>query len=138
MIERVHNVSKTGTKRATENAADSPPRKHGRPRNVFSRYPPIKDDSVDDVATSRNETALAKELSKEKPRKDIVLQLAQQTYISRRQFILSESGDLSVRAITEKYAILTLPYAVSKMLYMYILYTGTDLFCILCYSLSRK
>ena len=53
-------------------------------------------------------------MKKEKPRKDIVLQLLKQTYTSRRQFILGDTEDISVYAILNRHAALMLPFAVSN------------------------
>ena len=57
--------------------------------------------------------ALEKEMSKGNPRKECILKLMRDTYPLRRQYILSESDDVTVSAILQQQPALSLPYAVS-------------------------
>jgi len=103
----------------SENADDeTPPAKRGRPKLqcVLARYPPIQhaDDSNDEVANSRNLDALRKEMERDKPRKEFVLSLMRQTFITRREDILADTN-ASVSTILEKQSALLLPFAVSDV-----------------------
>lgn len=79
---------------------------------VLTRYPPMKDTGDDDVSVQRNTQQLAKELDKEKPRKEIVLTLARHTYTARRANILSESADITASSLLTQYNELKKSYVV--------------------------
>ena len=79
---------------------------------VLTRYPPLRDTGDDDITTSRNKELLIKELEKDSPRKEIVLSPSRQTYGDRRATILSESEDISVSSLIQKFNELKKPYVV--------------------------
>ena len=88
----------------------------GRPKidTMLSRYPPNNlEDDIDEVALHRNEQALSKEIE-ETPRKDVVLPLMKHTFSSCREYILSESSDLTLEELLQKYPALAFPFAVSQ------------------------
>lgn len=97
---------------------DSPPAKRGRPRliSVLSRYPPLSrdEDSDDDIAMERHMGMLKKEMERESPRKEQLLQLMKVTYTIRREFVLSDSSEVSATAVLEKYPALSLVSVVSS------------------------
>ena len=98
----------------------TPPAKRGRPKidTMLSRYPPINpEDDVDEVALQRNEQALSKEIERETPRKEVVLPLMKHTFSSRREYILSESSDLTLEELLQKYPALAFPFAVSHLFF---------------------
>ena len=98
-----------------KDSTSTPPAKRGRPKinTVLSRYPPINPDDIDEAALQRNEQALSKELERGTPRKEVVLPLMNHTFSSRREYILSESSDLTLEELLHKYPPLAFPYAVS-------------------------
>lgn len=67
----------------------------------------------DEVTMYRNQEELKKEVQKDKPRKDIVLALARQTYPSHRASVLSEAEDICVTSLVCEYQELRKPYVVS-------------------------
>ena len=83
---------------------------------VLTRYPPMKDTGDDDITIDRNKQLLAKELQKERPRKEVVLSLARQTYSDRRATILSES-DVTLCSLLEQFNELKKPYVVCMCVY---------------------
>ena len=107
----MHNVAKKSKKHGSEGTS-APPAKHGRPAKsdnlVLERYPPLEISDVDDRQAA---DALNKELEKDKPRKDVVLQCAKNSFTERRQYILSTQA--SVADIISRYKALSLPYVVS-------------------------
>ena len=116
IIDRLHNT-RSASKRLCSDSGQSSPCKRGRPKAsvIMNRYPPVRVDSdFKDAATDeRNKKTLLKELERENPRKEIVLSLLRQTFSNRREDVLSESADVSVRTILSTHPALTLPYAVS-------------------------
>ena len=117
IIDRVHNVSKSHKKRPCDDVEGTPKTKRGQGKSagVLTRYPPIctLKEGYDHVALSRDLNALQKEMEKERPRKEVVLTLMKQTFIARREYILSDDGDVSFAGIVEKYKGITLPICVS-------------------------
>ena len=67
----------------------------------------------DDIATYRNREELKKELQRERPRKEIILSLARQTYPSRRESVLSEADDVCVSSLLSDFPEFRKPYVVS-------------------------
>lgn len=74
----------------------------------------MRDTEDDDVASQKNHEALGKELQKDRPRKEIVLSLARQTYPGRRASVLSDADDVCVASLLTEYQELRKPYVVSK------------------------
>ena len=116
MIERVHNVRSANSRKRPSSGEDETPRKRGRPSSskLMSRYPPlfVLDD---DVSNERNKKLLEKEMEKDKSKvkKDTVLSLMKQCYASRREYIISETEEVTVTSILSAYPALSLPYIVS-------------------------
>ena len=55
---------------------DVPQRKRGRPKNdspLNARYPDLQGEVLDPVVESRNTEAVAKELEKQQPRKEVII-----------------------------------------------------------------
>ena len=109
----MHNLK--AKKRASSDGESTPKAKRGRPKIslVLTRYPPVKDTGDDDVTVERNIQLLNKEIQKDRPRKEIILALARQTYIARRQRILEGCDDLTVALLFQEYCVLKKPYIVS-------------------------
>lgn len=112
MIERVHNVAKSGKREA--HSTDKPTPKRGRPASSHSlsdRYPPIA--SYESGGSNDEDSqALVVELAKERPRKDTVLPLMKRTFCMRRQFIVTDSC-VPVSAMVAKFKGLSPMYVVS-------------------------
>ena len=110
----MYNVTKISKKRGSEGTS-APPAKRGRPPKannpVLQRYPPLEISSDDSGAAE----ALSKELEKDKPRRDVVLRCAKDTFTERRQYILTT--ETSVADIIARYKALSLPYVVSVFYY---------------------
>ena len=53
----------------------------------------------DNIAVQRNRDELAKELRQDKPRKEIILSLARQTFQVRRTSVVSKAEDVSVTSL---------------------------------------
>ena len=82
MIDRVYNVCK-GEKRKHDDQGSS------KKPKITDRYPPLSLVEVcDDVTDTRNIGALEKELKKPKPNKVVVLELMEQTFSFRQQFVV--------------------------------------------------
>ena len=116
IVERVHNVrSASARKRPSAENEGCTPHKKGRPKAspTLSRYPPLADMGNDEVSNARNLQMLCREMERDKPRRDTVLSLMRQTFTSRREYVLSESSDISVAAILQLHQALSLPYVVS-------------------------
>ncbi len=115
-MDRVNNVEKSRRKRKAEvdiGDSETPNRKRGRPKRIItleSRYPKLAS-PPDDSGDQQKEQALALELEKGKPRKDVVLQLMKGTFFTRRQYILHDNG--SVVSKLTKYPGLKMPLVVS-------------------------
>ena len=62
-------------------------------------FPEVRDTEVDEIAVQRNQDELTKELRRDKPRKEIVLSLARQTFQTWRTSVLSEAEDVSVTSL---------------------------------------
>lgn len=120
-MDRVYNIEKSRKRKRTGSEVDDViPQKRGRPKkqlNLETRYPKIKPskDSSDD---RQKEQAILKELDKEKPRKDLILQLMKGTFYTRRQFILNNTE--SVISKLTKYPALKMPNVVCVTLNAYI------------------
>ena len=81
-MDRVYNIEKKGKKRARSDDDCSSPAKRGRPPKgtTQSLYPPVQcNGMLDEDTDKRNVAALIKECEKEKPRKELVLQLVKDT-----------------------------------------------------------
>ena len=115
-------------KRQNEDGASTPKAKRGRPKVscILTRYPPVRDTGDDDITVDRNILQLTKELQKEKPRREVVLSLAQQTYTSRRQETLSDSHDITVTTLVQEYGALKKSYVVCIII-MLLLASFTDM-----------
>ena len=72
----------------------------------------MRDTADDDIALKRNHEELTKELHRDKPRKEIVLALARNTFQGRRTSILSETDDISIASLLTDYHELRTPYVV--------------------------
>ena len=71
----------------------------------------MRDTEDDDITLDRNKQLLLKELEKERPRKEIILSLARQTYSIQRVAILSES-DTTASILLEQFVELKKYYVV--------------------------
>ena len=58
---------------------------------------------------------MKKELEREEPRKEIIISLMKLTYSVRREYILSDSSELSATAVLEEYRALTKVPVVSEL-----------------------
>lgn len=78
---------------------------------ILSRYPPIcrgaGEDSCDEQAFERNMDLMRKELEREESRKENLIRLMKLTYPVRREYILSDSSEVSATTILEQYRALT-------------------------------
>ena len=112
----------------------TPKAKRGRPRTslILTCYPPgmhivlerismhpdmfhvVRGAEDDDVAIQRNRRELNKELQREKPKKEIILSLARQTYYSRRASVLSEADDVCATSLLCEFPEFRKPYVVSN------------------------
>ena len=81
---------------------------------TMQRYPPSPMDDILDC--EKEEEALQKELEKEKPRRDVVVQLLRITFASRRHHILNQSAKETVMQMTQRCKALMLSYGVSLQL----------------------
>lgn len=92
-MERIHNVAKTGKRPSSESA--TPALKRGYPKGdnpIMQRYLPLLcDNEAQDH--DQEEQALKKELEKEKPRKEVIIQLMRATFQSRHHYILTKSSN---------------------------------------------
>lgn len=96
IMDRVYNVEKSRKRKCDDCEDSGPPKKRGRPKrliNLETRYPKMCAQD-EDAGGHPNEEALRKEMEKEKPRKDIVLQLMKGTFYTRRQYILNSEGSV--------------------------------------------
>ena len=102
----MHNLK--AKKRAASDCESTPKSKRGRPKVslVLTRYPPMKDTGNDNITVQRNLQLLLKEVQKDRPRKEVVLSLARQTYSARRQNILSSSEEICVSLLSSRRRIL--------------------------------
>ena len=80
--------------------------------SVLSRYTPIchgdGEESRDELAFERNMELMKKEFEREQPWKEILIRLMNLTYLVRREYILSDSSEVSATAILEQYPALGL------------------------------
>ena len=79
----------------------------------------MKDTGNDDITVQRNLQLLLKEVQKDRPRKEVVLSLAHQTYSARRQNILSSSEEICVSLLLQEYPFLKKTYIVGFPLISY-------------------
>ena len=110
-MERVYNVEKSNVRKpsAEADSTDVPPKKKYK---VSSLYPPLDhSQAADDITFERHYSAMENELSKDKPRKEVVANLMRQTFIQRRDFVLNDAE--SVSQILGRYSGLKLPDIVS-------------------------
>ena len=150
LIDKIHNLKSRRKRPAVCDEDNTPKAKRGRPRTslIMTRYPPgklvdgvyilllvvlhvhvcllvVRSTEDDDVATYRNREELKKELQRERPRKEIILSLARQTYPSRRASVLSEADDVCVSSLLSEFPELQKPYVVSyctpNMAFVYLL-----------------
>ena len=102
-------------KRKREGEGEVPQKKRGRPKKsdspLSARYPDIHGEALNPVAENRNTDAVAKELEKQQPRKDIILPLMKSLYSSRRQYILNDA--VSASDTIDKFPALKLSFVVS-------------------------
>ena len=86
ITERVYNIQKGCRKK------DEAPPASKRPRINRGRYPPLDEDSLpDDTTYSRHIVALEKELGSKKPRADVLRQLMELTFVTRRKFVMEDA-----------------------------------------------
>lgn len=115
LIDRLYNVEKKRARLAEGENDESPARKRGRPRKnesgLTSRYPEVNLGETLDMATLQNHMdAVAKELQKTQPRKEVILSLMKSLFPSRRSYILHDAS--SVVTTLEIYPALKFPYVV--------------------------
>ena len=79
----------------------------------MQQYPPLPCDSEASQQQDQEEQALKKEMQKEKPQKDVIMQLMRTTFQSRRHYILASSE--TVLQLTSNFKALAIPYVVSCM-----------------------
>ena len=75
----------------------------------------VRDTEDDDVAVERNHAELTKELRRDKPRKEIVLSLARQTFQTRRSSVLTEAADVPVTSLLVNFPELCNHYVVCAL-----------------------
>ena len=93
----------------------TPKKKRGRPKkqNLEDRYLPMKGFNDDHITLTRNKSALYKELEMEKPRKELIISLCNQTFMYRREEILNESSEITASGLIDKFQELKILYVVS-------------------------
>lgn len=116
-----------------ETPIDAPSAKRGRKSKkqtiLLSRYPAIKNTIDDEVSFAKHCDALHKELKREKPRKELVLSLARQTFSVRREHILDESNnEVTSAEILTKYEELQKSYVASHMTGAYLAVQSISVF----------
>ena len=107
-MDRVYNIEKSRKRKASDSGQDLP-KKRGRPKSVInleSRYPTVCPEEIGS-SDSHFVEALSKEMEKENPRKDVILQLMKSTFYSRRRYILQSES--SVTCKLEKFPALKMP-----------------------------
>ncbi len=112
-MDRIYNVERNRKRKITSSLQGEMPVKRRRPKktlNLASRYPTHSCNGVEE-SSDRNKEALRKEMEKEIPRKDIVMSLMKDTFMSRRKEILR--SDMSVLSKLDKYPALKMPPIVS-------------------------
>ena len=117
IIERIHNITSSTRKRQPSNDLESTPKaKRGRPKqaSILSRYPPMKDVGDDDLVVSRNHAKLEKEMKEGRPRKEVILLLARETFSMRRIAVLAEQDTVTASELLREYKELNKPYVVSS------------------------
>ena len=126
MIERANNAAKPERKRQAEMSdTPIPPSKRGRPKKdaLLERYPEYTPSEASSKAVSESQKALDKELEKETPRKDLVVPMVKTTFPYRRPLVVqAASQKVSIQSLIEEHKCLKLPYAVSMMLRIWILW----------------
>jgi hypothetical protein len=97
----VYNVEKGNLKakrrQSGEDNAACPPKKSKN----HTMYPALDEPESDEITYERHMTAMNQEMSKEKPRKEVVTELLTQTFVQRRNFVLNEAQ--TTMEILEKY-----------------------------------
>ena len=75
----------------------APESKRGRPKiyKSMTRYPPVVGAPLDQTSLEKHQHKIKVELEKENPKKQILLPLMEQTYLARREMILSEGVSIS-------------------------------------------
>lgn len=120
LIERVHNVRSTSARKRLPDDVPASKSKRGRPKTTSQkRYPILGIPGNDEASDGRNVRELDKEMKREHPRKDNVISLMRQTFHLRREDVVKEADDVSVASITETHPVLTLPYAVSDLMFVF-------------------
>lgn len=62
---------------------------------MLSRYPPVTGSPMDDISFERHLQKITTEIKRESTRKQVLLPLMEQTYLTRREMILSEHTSIS-------------------------------------------
>ena len=96
--------------------------KRGRPKSSEGSrhlYPIVTDINSDEVAYQRDYDAIIKEMEREKPRTSALIPLMKSTFPRRRQYVLSDASDLSVREILRKWPCLRYPSVVSLCMHSF-------------------
>ena len=88
---------------------ETPKAKRRRPKQdaLLTRYPPLRDTDDDDIATTRNLQKLHKELKEARPKKEVELALARETFVIRRESVLADQESVTASGLLEEYTELT-------------------------------
>lgn len=118
IIERINNQKSKASRKRPRDEETTPKSKRGRPKlsATLSRYPPLDVTDGDDVTQSRNLGRLNTELTKDKPSKEVILPLVRQTFLARREAVLSSED--SIEDLLTEYPVLKLSYVVSDNKYI--------------------
>ena len=115
ILERIHNVNSGSKRRHLSGELETPKAKRGRPKQdaLLVRYPPLRETDNDDVAAARNLQKLHKELMEARPKKEVVLALARETFFTRRESVLADHESLTAWELLKEYPELTKGYVIS-------------------------
>lgn len=93
-------------------------KKRGRPKKTDSdlhmRYPELQEEGVDETTEKNYTYAVVKELEKEQPRRDVLLQLMKSLFPSRRSYIILLTAD-SVDHTLFKFPALKIPFLICSI-----------------------
>lgn len=114
ILERIHNVNSGSKRRHLSGELETQKAKRGRPKQdaLLVRYPPLRE-TDNDVAAARNLQKLHKELMEARPKKEVVLALARETFFTRRESLLADHESLTASELLKEYPELTKGYVVS-------------------------
>ena len=111
----MYNVEK-GTLKSKRKQNDDETAGPSKKSKIHTMYPALDEPDSDEVTYNRHVKAMDQEMSKEKPRKEVLADLLKQTFLHRRNFVLNEAESAS--EVLEKFPGLK----ISDMVSMYLVY----------------